>query len=165
MPNKPKKPCSYNRCPNLVELGHFYCKEHRKKNTRQYYIRKGLIDDADKLLPVIKNRVKNYNYYMGRLTEYCDLNDSYHVAEAYLNYMETKPQDIPTQNYMTDRAFYNYFNMGFPIRAHEINYENFKSIRDTFSHLIRKTNWEIGYGSKDSALMICHQLHKKTLHF
>jgi len=36
MPNKPKKPCSYNRCPNLVELGHFYCKEHRKKNTRQY---------------------------------------------------------------------------------------------------------------------------------
>lgn len=127
---------------------------------RQYYIQKGMLKEADNLLPVIKNRVKNYGYYMGRLSESWDLNDSYHVADAYLNYLETKPPDIPTHNYMTDRAFYNYYNMGFPVRARELNDENWKSTRDTFPYLIRKANWEIHYGSKDSALAICYQLNK-----
>ena len=127
---------------------------------RKYYIQKGMVKEADNLLPVIKKRVKNYGYYMARLTESWDLNDRYHVAEAYLNYMKAKPADMPTRNYMTDRAFFNYYNMGFPVRALKVNDENFKSTRDTFPYLIRKANWEIRYGSKDSALAICYQLNK-----
>jgi AraC-like DNA-binding protein/TolB-like protein len=132
---------------------------------RQYFLKKGMFEEANKLLPIINNRVKNYNYYMGKLPEFVDLNDRYHVAEAYLNYMETKPTDLPTQNYMTNSAFYNYLHTGFPIRARVLNEENFKSVRDTFPYLIRKANFEITYGSKDSALMICYQLHKKNPSF
>jgi tetratricopeptide (TPR) repeat protein len=129
---------------------------------RQYYIRKGMLNEADKLLPVTENRVKNYGYYEGKLTEFYELNDMYHAAEAYLKCMETKPSDMPARNYMTNRAFYNYLYSGFPIRARVLNDENFKSVRDTFPYLIRKADWEITYGSKDSALAICYQLQKNN---
>ncbi len=129
---------------------------------RQYYIRKGLLNEADKLLPLTENRVKNYVYFMGKLTESYELNDRYHVAEAYLNCMETKPPDMPTRDYMTHRAFYNYLYTGFPVRARELNEEILKSVSDTLNYLFRKADWEITYGSQDSALSIYYQLLKKN---
>lgn len=30
MPTKPKKPCFYQLCPELVESGEVYCEEHKK---------------------------------------------------------------------------------------------------------------------------------------
>ena len=115
---------------------------------RQCYIRKGLLSEADKLLPVTENRVKNYVYFMGKLTESYELNDRYHVAEAYLNCMETKPPDMPTRDYMTHRAFYNYLYTGFPVRARELNEETLKSVHDTINYLFRKGDWEIAYGAR-----------------
>jgi len=129
---------------------------------RQYCIKKGMKEEADKLLPVLKKRVKNYTYYMGRLPEFALLNDSYHQAEAFLNYMETKPPDMPTRDYMIGNAFENYLFIGFPIRARELNDENLRSGRDTLNYLYRKADWEITYGSRDSALSIYYQLHKKN---
>ncbi len=128
---------------------------------RQYYLLQGKVNEADKLLPHLENTVKNYRYYMSKLPEFCDLNDRYLVAEAFLYYMETKPPDVPAQNYMTDRAFHNYINMGFPVRARELSVENWNSTLDTFSFLIRIAGIEAQYGSKDSALKMCYQMHDK----
>jgi AraC-like DNA-binding protein/TolB-like protein len=128
---------------------------------RQYYIRKGLLNEADKLLPLTENRIKNYTYYGGKLTEYRQLNDRYREAEAYLNYLETKPQDLPIMDYITNDAFYNFLSTGFPVRARELNEEILKSVRDTFLYLARKADWYITHGSKDSALVIYSQLQKK----
>jgi AraC-like DNA-binding protein/TolB-like protein len=128
---------------------------------RQYYIQKGMLDEADKLLPLMDKKVKFYGYFMGKLSEYCDLNERFHVAEAYLNYLETKPPDVPVRNYMSERAFWNYLSMGFPVRASELSEEKWESARDTFQYLIRKINMEIHYGSKDSALEISNQIHFK----
>lgn len=36
MPQKPKRPCSYSGCPELVESGHRYCEEHEKLVAKQY---------------------------------------------------------------------------------------------------------------------------------
>lgn len=36
IPTRPKKPCSYSGCPNLVELGHSFCEKHNNKATKQY---------------------------------------------------------------------------------------------------------------------------------
>lgn len=127
---------------------------------RWYYLQKGLLNEADKLLPVTENRIKNYAYYMNKLVEYGYLNDRYHVAEAYLNYMETKPNDMPPRDFMTTRAFDNYRYMGFPVRARELNEENRKSVHDSYLYLIRKANLEMDFGSKDSALAIRYQIHK-----
>ena len=140
---------------------------YEEKNTtaasylRQYYILKGLLNEADKLLPVTENRVKNYIYYEGKHNEFKELNDLYHALEAFLSFMETKPPDIPIQDYLTNRAFYHYLSTGFPIRARELNEEILKSVHDTTRYLARKADWEITYGSKDSALMIYHRLDKK----
>ena len=128
---------------------------------RQYYIQKGMLDEADKLLPLMDKKIKFYGYYMGKLSEYCDLNERDHVAEAFLNYLKTKPPDIPVRNYMSERAFWNYLNMGFPVRARELSEEKWKSTHDTFPYLIRKANIEIQYGNKDSALKMCYQIHYK----
>ena len=129
---------------------------------RWYYIQKGLLNEADKLLPVTENRVKNYLYFQKKLIEYVYLNDKYHVAETYLNYMETKPPDMPARDFMTDRASVNYLDTGFPIRARELNEEKFKTVRDTINYLLHKADWEIHYGSKDSVLSIYYQLHIKN---
>jgi AraC-like DNA-binding protein/TolB-like protein len=128
---------------------------------RQYYIRKGLLNEADKLLPLTENRVKNYGYYGGKLTEYRQLNDRYHEAEVYLKYLETKPQDLLIMDYITNDAFYNFLYTGFHVRARELNEEILKSARDTTRYLARKADWEITYGSNDSALAIYSQLQKK----
>ena len=128
---------------------------------RWFYLQKGLLDEADKLLTVTENRVKNYVYYTNKLVEYVYLNDKYHIAEAYLNYMETKPADMPPRDFMQDRTFDNYRYMGFPFRARELNEEKFNTVRDTLWYLLNKSYLEIDYGSKDSALMILYQIHKK----
>jgi 5-methylcytosine-specific restriction protein A len=36
MPKRPKKPCAYPGCPNLVKPGERYCEEHRKLVNRGY---------------------------------------------------------------------------------------------------------------------------------
>jgi 5-methylcytosine-specific restriction protein A len=36
MPKRPKKPCAYPGCPNLVKPGERYCEEHRKMRYREY---------------------------------------------------------------------------------------------------------------------------------
>lgn len=36
MPYKPKKPCAYPMCPELVPAGEKYCEKHRKENDRSY---------------------------------------------------------------------------------------------------------------------------------
>ena len=128
---------------------------------RGYYIQKGLVKEADKLLPLTENRVKNYNYYGGKLAEFKELNDRYHSIEAYLNYLETKPVDEPIRDYITTIAFYNYLNTGFPARAREINEEYWRSVRDTFNYAFRKAEWEFTYGCQDSAVMICSRMYKQ----
>jgi TolB-like protein/AraC-like DNA-binding protein len=128
---------------------------------RTCYLRKGLLDEAHKLLPLTENRVKNYIYYQNRIGEFIDLNDNYHGLEAYFNYTETKPSDMPARDYLTNAAFYYYLNTGFPVRARELNEDILKSVRDTLSYSFRKADWHITYGSKDTALAICYQLHKK----
>jgi AraC-like DNA-binding protein/TolB-like protein len=128
---------------------------------RHYYIQKGMTKEADQLLPAENKRVKNYIYYMGKFYESLDLNDRYLVAEAYLNYIKTKPTDITVQNYMSDKAFFNYLETGFPIRARELNDESLKSMRETVPYLMRKAWWENDYGSKDSALAIFYEVSKK----
>lgn len=128
---------------------------------RGYYIQKGLLKEADKLLPITENRVKNYLYYGGKLAEFKELNDRYHSTEAYLNYLKTKPEDVPVRDYITTIAFYNYLNTGFPVRAREINEEYWESVRDTFNYSFRKAEWEITYGNRDSAVMICSRMYKQ----
>ena len=127
---------------------------------RWYYLQKGLLNEADKLLQVTENRVKNYAYYMNKLVEYGYLNDKYHIAEAFLNYMETKPTDMPPRDFMITRAVDNYRYMGFPVRARELNEENRKSVSDPL-YLLRKAKWEIAFGNKDSGLMILYQNDKE----
>lgn len=128
---------------------------------RQYYILKGLLNEADKLLPVTENRVKNYGYYEQKHNEFKELNDLYHALEAFLSFMETKPPDMQIQDYLTNRAYYHYLSTGFPIRARELNEEILKSVRDTTRYLARKADWETDYGSRDSALMIYNRLFNK----
>jgi len=128
---------------------------------RMCYIRKGLLNEADKLLPITENRIKNYVYYLGKTGEFGELNDKYHELEAYFNYMETKPPDIPARDYITNAAFYDYLSMGFPVRARELNEEILKSVCDTLFYSFRKADWHITYGSRDTVLAICYQLHKK----
>lgn len=41
MPRKPKKPCSYPGCPELVESGQSYCEKHRKLRQKQYDKKRG----------------------------------------------------------------------------------------------------------------------------
>jgi 5-methylcytosine-specific restriction protein A len=36
MPVRPKKPCAYPNCPNLVKASERYCDEHRKLVNRGY---------------------------------------------------------------------------------------------------------------------------------
>lgn len=36
MPRKPKHPCRYNGCPNLVDAGQSYCDKHKKVATKEY---------------------------------------------------------------------------------------------------------------------------------
>lgn len=36
MPTKPKHPCAYPGCPELVPVGQRYCEEHQKKRDREY---------------------------------------------------------------------------------------------------------------------------------
>ncbi len=36
MPRKPKHPCGYPGCPELVEYGQRYCEEHAKLSAKQY---------------------------------------------------------------------------------------------------------------------------------
>jgi hypothetical protein len=128
---------------------------------RMCYIRKGLLNEADKLLPITENRIKNYVYYLGKTGEFGELNDKYHELEAYFNYMETKPPDMPARDYITNAAFYDYLSMGFPVRARELNEEILKSVCDSLSYSFRKADWHITYGSRDTVLAICYQLHKK----
>jgi tetratricopeptide (TPR) repeat protein len=126
---------------------------------RGYYIQKGLVDEADKLLPLSENRVKNYIYYGGKLFEFLNLNDRYRSIEAHLNYLETKPADVPIPDYITKVAFYNYLNTGFPARAREINEKYWESVHDTLNYFFRKAELEINYGSQDSAVSICSWLY------
>jgi tetratricopeptide (TPR) repeat protein len=128
---------------------------------RQYYIQKGMLEEADKLLPVTENSVKNYIYYEEKHDEFKELNDLYHALEAFLNFMETKPPDIPIQDYLTNRAFYHYLSTGFPVRAREFNEEILKTVHDTTRYMARKADWETDYGSRDSALMIYKRLYNK----
>ena len=128
---------------------------------RMYYIEKGLLNEADKLIPVTENRVKNYIYYEEKHNEFKELNDLYHALEAFLSFMETKPPDLPIQDYLTNRVFYHYLSTGFPIRARELNEEILKSVHDTTRYLARKADWETEYGSRDSALMIYNRLYNK----
>ena len=131
------------------------------ESLRMYYIRKGLLNEADKLLPLTENRVKNYVYYQWKTGEFNELNDNYHGLEAYLNYIETKPPDMTARDYITNAAFYYYLNTGFSFRARELNEEILKSVRDTLFYSFRKADWHMTYGSRDTALAICYQLHKK----
>lgn len=128
---------------------------------RMYYIEKGLLNEADKLIPVTENRVKNYIYYEEKHNEFKELNDLYHALEAFLSFMETKPPDMQIADYLTNRAFYHYLSTGFPIRARELNEEILKSVHDTTRYLARKADWETDYGSRDSALMIYNRLYNK----
>jgi len=41
MPRKPKKPCAYPGCPELVEPGQSYCEKHRKLKQRQVDKKRG----------------------------------------------------------------------------------------------------------------------------
>ena len=36
MPRKPKHPCAYPGCPELVESGERYCREHAKEEAKRY---------------------------------------------------------------------------------------------------------------------------------
>ena len=36
MPRKPKHPCSFPGCPNLVEHGQRYCEEHQRLENKRY---------------------------------------------------------------------------------------------------------------------------------
>ncbi len=36
MPRKPKHPCKYQGCPNLVECGESYCEKHKKVAAKEY---------------------------------------------------------------------------------------------------------------------------------
>jgi len=36
MPRKPKHPCSFPGCPNLVESGRRYCEEHEREENKRY---------------------------------------------------------------------------------------------------------------------------------
>lgn len=36
MPRKPKHPCSFPGCPNLVDSGERFCGEHQKQENRRY---------------------------------------------------------------------------------------------------------------------------------
>ncbi len=126
---------------------------------RGYYIQKGLYNEADKLLPLTENRVKNYIYYGGKIFEFFDLNDRYRSLDAYLNYLETKPADVPIPDYITKVAFYNYLNTGFPARALEINEKYWKSVHDTLNYFFRKAELELNYGNQDSAVSICSWLY------
>jgi AraC-like DNA-binding protein/TolB-like protein len=128
---------------------------------RMYYIEKGLLNEADKLIPVTENRVKNYIYYEEKHNEFKELNDLYHALEAFLSFMETKPPDLPIQDYLTNRVFYHYLSTGFPIRARELNEEILKSVHDTTRYMARKADWETEYGSRDSAIMIYNRLYNK----
>ena len=132
---------------------------------RQYYLLKGDVNEADKLLPFFKNTVKNYSYYMNKLSEFWYLNDCYRIAEAFLNYMETKPADMPAQNYTADGAFLNYFKMGFPERAREICHDMWISKpnteQNTFLYFHRIAEIENRYGNKDSTLRMFYEIHEK----
>jgi len=121
-----------------------------------------MLNEADKMLPITEKRVKNHVYYQGKLAEYTDLNDNYHGLEAYLNYLETKPPDMIIREYMIERAFWNYFYMGFPERARDLSIEKWELDHDTVQYLMRTGNVEFFYGSKDSTLKIGYQLHKRN---
>jgi 5-methylcytosine-specific restriction protein A len=41
MPNKPKHPCSYAGCPELIPAGERFCKEHKKQEQREYNKQRG----------------------------------------------------------------------------------------------------------------------------
>ncbi|MBO8183625.1 MAG: HNH endonuclease [Archaeoglobus sp.] len=41
MPRRPKKPCSYPGCPELVEAGERYCLKHKRQHQRQYDQQRG----------------------------------------------------------------------------------------------------------------------------
>ena len=36
MPTKPKHPCAWPGCPELVEAGQMYCEEHARQEARRY---------------------------------------------------------------------------------------------------------------------------------
>ncbi|MBO8169975.1 MAG: HNH endonuclease [Thermoanaerobacteraceae bacterium] len=36
MPRRPKKPCSYPGCPELVEAGQRFCNKHKKQEQKRY---------------------------------------------------------------------------------------------------------------------------------
>ena len=36
MPTKPKHPCAWPGCPELVESGERYCEKHRRQEARRY---------------------------------------------------------------------------------------------------------------------------------
>ena len=132
---------------------------------RQYYLLKGKVNEADKLLPYTENTIKNYRYYLGKLAESSYLNDCYQIADAFLNYLETNPSDMPVQNYMTDGAFLNYYNMGFPERARELCHDAWISAQDslwnTFLYMHHIAEIENRYGNRDSTLRMVYEIHEK----
>jgi TolB-like protein/AraC-like DNA-binding protein/tetratricopeptide (TPR) repeat protein len=132
---------------------------------RQYYLLKGEVNEADKLLPYLENSVKSYHYYLGKLSEFTYTNDCYQIIESFFNYMEIKPADMPVYNFMLDGAFLNYFKMGFPERAREICYEMWMSkpntVPNTFLYLHRIAEIENRYGNRDSTLRMFYDIHEK----
>ena len=132
---------------------------------RQYYLLKGKVNEADKLLPYTEKTIKNYHYHLNKLAESSYSNDCYQIAEAFFNYMETKPKDLPVQNYMTDGAFLSYFKMGFPERAREICHEMWISkpntYQNTFLYLHRIAEIENRYGNRNSTLRMFYDINEK----
>jgi len=41
MPFKPKKPCSYPGCPELIQAGERFCTKHKKEDRKQYEDQRG----------------------------------------------------------------------------------------------------------------------------
>lgn len=73
MPRRPKKPCAFTQCPELVEPGNTYCQAHQKQDRREKQ------QEYDKKRPPSNKRGYNWNWRKLRkmkltadpLCEYC----------------------------------------------------------------------------------------------
>jgi len=67
MPYKPKHPCAYPLCPNLVESGQRYCDKHKQTNTDNQSKRSSCAEGYDRKW----QKVRAYKLRLNPLCEKC----------------------------------------------------------------------------------------------
>ena len=101
----------------------------------QYYIIKGMFDDAKKLSWIFDRAIKNYKYYGTTLANSHMIEDYYCTIKNFYKYRETKPDELIAPLYIYQATIRSFNYMGYPKIATKYAKELLEQNNDSVRYL------------------------------